>query len=167
MNLLSYINHFNTGLKQKLSLGHRSSKNGCCLKEIQTLIKHCCYDIMVLPSILSYTELQSFVTELQLLMLVSLELDFIQLLIDMWLVFHNTCPQRQAKLNITSLMGLILKWKQYTSTKRILIGVVGMGLPSQRSHMDLFLFQGWNECMKCSKTNRIQCSTRDGSVFDN
>jgi hypothetical protein len=32
--------------------------------------------MMVLPSIPSYTELQSFVTEMQLPMLVSLELDF-------------------------------------------------------------------------------------------
>jgi len=32
--------------------------------------------MMVLPSILSFTELQSFVTELQLMMMVSLELDF-------------------------------------------------------------------------------------------
>jgi hypothetical protein len=37
---------------------------------------HCGYDMMVLPSISSYTELQSFVTELQLPMMVSLELDF-------------------------------------------------------------------------------------------
>jgi hypothetical protein len=57
-----------------LSLG--AQQNGCCLKEIQTLIKHSGYDMMVLPSISSYTELQSFVTELQLPMLVSLELDF-------------------------------------------------------------------------------------------
>jgi len=46
------------------------------IKEIQTLIKHCGYDIIVLPSISSYTELQYSVTELQLPMLVSLELDF-------------------------------------------------------------------------------------------
>jgi hypothetical protein len=55
----------------------RAQKYDCCLEDIQTLMKHCCgYDIMVLPSISSYTELQSFVTELQLPMLVSLELDF-------------------------------------------------------------------------------------------
>ena len=76
MNLLTYINHFNTGLKQKM-FSLRAQKYDCCLKDIQTLMKHCCgYDIMVLPSISSYTELQSFVTELQLPMLVSLELDF-------------------------------------------------------------------------------------------
>jgi hypothetical protein len=75
VNLLTYINHFNTGLKQEiLSLGPQNS--GCCLKEIQTLINQSGYDMMVLPSIPSYTELQSFVTEMQLPMLVSLELDF-------------------------------------------------------------------------------------------
>ncbi len=76
VNLLTYINHFNTGLKQKLlSLG--AQKYDCCLEDIQTLMKHHCgYDVMVLPTISSYTELQSFVTELQLPMLVSLELDF-------------------------------------------------------------------------------------------
>ena len=76
MNLLTYINYFNTGLKQKmLSLG--AQKYDCCLEDIQTLMKHHCgYDMMVLPSILSYTELQSIVTELQLLMLVSLEPNF-------------------------------------------------------------------------------------------
>jgi hypothetical protein len=76
VNLLTYINHFNTGLKQKM-LSLRAHKYDCCLEDIQTLMKHHCgYDMMVLPSILSYTELQSFVTELQLPMLVSLELDF-------------------------------------------------------------------------------------------
>lgn len=76
VNLLAYINHFNTGLKQKM-FSLRAQKYDCCLEDIQTLMKHCCgYDIMVLPSISSYTELQSFVTELQLPMLVSLELDF-------------------------------------------------------------------------------------------
>ncbi len=76
MNLLTYINHFNTGLKQKM-FSLRARKYDCCLKDIQTLMKHHCgYDMMVLPSISSYTELQSFVTELQLPMLVSLELDF-------------------------------------------------------------------------------------------
>ena len=75
VNLLTYINHFNTGLKQKM-LSLRAQKYECCLEDIQTLIKHCGYDMMVLPSISSYTELQSFVTELQLPMLVSLELDF-------------------------------------------------------------------------------------------
>ena len=76
VNLLTYINHFNTGLKQKM-LSLRAQKYDCCLEDIQTLMKHHCgYDMMVLPSISSYTELQSFVTELQLPMLVSLELDF-------------------------------------------------------------------------------------------
>ena len=75
VNLLTYINHFNTGLKREmLHLG--SQKYGCSLKDIHVLIKRCGYDIMVLPSISCYTELQSFVTELQLPMLVSLELDF-------------------------------------------------------------------------------------------
>jgi hypothetical protein len=55
----------------------RAQKYDCCLQEIQTLMKHHCgYDMMTLPSISSYIELQSFVTELQFLMLVSLELDF-------------------------------------------------------------------------------------------
>ncbi len=76
MKLLTYINHFNTGLKQKM-FSLRAQKYDCCLEDIQTLMTHHCgYDIMVLPSILSFTELQSFVTELQLPMLVSLELDF-------------------------------------------------------------------------------------------
>ena len=54
----------------------RGSKNGCSLQEIQMVIKHCGYDIMVFPSISIYTELYTFVTELELPMLASLELDF-------------------------------------------------------------------------------------------
>ncbi len=65
-----------------LSLG--AQQNSCRLKEIQTLIKHSGCDMMVLPPISSYADLHSFVTELQLTMLVSLELNliFVQLLID-------------------------------------------------------------------------------------
>ena len=47
-----------------------------CSEAVSPILLSQVYDIMVLPSISSYTELQSFVTELQLLMLVSLELDF-------------------------------------------------------------------------------------------
>jgi hypothetical protein len=54
-----------------------AQKYDCCLEDIQMLMKHHCgYDMMVLPSILCYTELHSFVTKLQLPMMVSLELDF-------------------------------------------------------------------------------------------
>jgi hypothetical protein len=49
VNLLTYINHFNTGLKQKM-LSLRAQKYDCCLEDIQTLMKHHCgYDMMVLP----------------------------------------------------------------------------------------------------------------------
>jgi hypothetical protein len=73
VNLLTYINHFNTGLKQKLlDLQTQQSYRG--LLEIQTCIKHCGYDIMVLPQITCFTSLQSFVTKLSVPMLVSVEL---------------------------------------------------------------------------------------------
>jgi hypothetical protein len=64
------------------------------IKEFQMLIVHCCYDTMVIPSISSYTELQSFVTELQLPMLVSLELDFHPITCRNVLIFRHTCHQR-------------------------------------------------------------------------
>ncbi len=74
MNLLTYINHFNTGLKQNL-LVLRTQHAFCGLLKIQTCIKHCGYDIMVLPQISGFTSLQSFVTKLSIPMLVSLELN--------------------------------------------------------------------------------------------
>ena len=75
VNLLTYINHFNTGLKQKmLTLG--SQTKGCHFVEIQTLIHQCGYDIMVLPSITTFTELESFVIKMGIPMLINLELKF-------------------------------------------------------------------------------------------
>ena len=74
VNLLTYINHFNTGLKQNL-LVLRTEHAFCGLLEIQTCIKHCGYDIMVLPQISGFNSLQSFVTKLSIPMLVSLELN--------------------------------------------------------------------------------------------
>jgi hypothetical protein len=75
VNLLTYINHFNTGLKQKL-LDLQSQQLYHGLLEIQTCIKHCGYDIMVLPQITGFTSLHSFVTKFSIPMLVSLELKF-------------------------------------------------------------------------------------------
>ena len=74
MNLLTYINHFNTGLKEKLLRLKETS--GGCLTEIEDAIRKCGYDVLKIPSILSYTELESFVTELGLPMLVCLELTY-------------------------------------------------------------------------------------------
>ncbi len=75
MNLLTYINHFNTDLKQTLSITQAQS-GGCCLSEIGECIKECGYNTFTLPSISSYSVLQSFVTELGIPKLVSLELNF-------------------------------------------------------------------------------------------
>ena len=72
MNLLTYINHLNTGLKQKM-LDLQTQQLYRSLLEIQMCIKHCGYDIMVLPQITCFTSLQSFVTKLSVPMLVSLE----------------------------------------------------------------------------------------------
>ena len=83
-----------------------------------------------------------------------LNLIFSQLSLGTRLVFHLKCPQRQANLNIVSLMRLILKRNLYTSTKRILIDVVGTSSPLQRSYMAVVLFQGGTESLKCSKTNQ-------------
>jgi hypothetical protein len=52
------------------------------------------------------------------------------------------------------LMGLILKWKQYTSTKRIL------------SHM-VFCSRDEKSVWNAPRQFRTQFSTRDSSVFDN
>jgi hypothetical protein len=74
MNLLIYINHFNTGSKQKFLILQAKSKV-CDLKEISMHL-HCCgYDILVIPSIFSYSYLQTFVTELGILMMVMLDLN--------------------------------------------------------------------------------------------
>ena len=75
VNLLTYINHFNTGLKQTLLIMQAQSR-GCCLSEIRKCIKECGYDTFTLPSISSYSVMQTFVTELGIPMLVSLELNF-------------------------------------------------------------------------------------------
>ena len=75
MNLLIYIHHFNTGSKQKFLILQAKSKV-CDLKEISMHL-HCCgYDILVIPSISSYSCLQTFVTDLGIPMLVSLDLNF-------------------------------------------------------------------------------------------
>ena len=75
VNLLTYINHFNTGLKNKFFILWSKSKV-CDLKEISVCLHHCGYDIMVIPSISSYSCLQTFVSALGIPMLVSLELNF-------------------------------------------------------------------------------------------
>ena len=74
INLLTYINHFNTGLKQKLLILRAKSK--VCDQKDPMCLHHCGYDIIVIPSILSYSCLQTVLTELRIPMLVSLELNF-------------------------------------------------------------------------------------------
>ena len=74
MNLLTYINHFKTVLTEKLLRLKETS--GCCLTEIEDSIGKCGYDVLKIPSIFSYTELEYFVTELGLPMLVCLELTY-------------------------------------------------------------------------------------------
>ena len=74
MNHLTYINHFNTGLKEKLL--RLKDTSGCCLTDIKDAIRKFGYDVLKISSILSYTELESFVTELGIPMLVCLELTF-------------------------------------------------------------------------------------------
>ncbi len=75
MNLLMYINHFNTDLKQTLLI-LKAQSGGCCLREIRNCIIDCGYDTFTLPSISTYSVLQTFVTESGIPMLVSLELNF-------------------------------------------------------------------------------------------
>jgi hypothetical protein len=73
--LLTYINHFNTGLKQKMMMLEAETQ-GCRFAEIQQLIYQCGYDVNVLPKISTFTELESFVTGMDLPMLINLELKF-------------------------------------------------------------------------------------------
>jgi hypothetical protein len=75
VNLLTYINHFNTALKRTLLISQAQSK-GCPLREIRKCMMICGYDTLTLPSISSYSCLQNFVTELGIPVLVSLELKF-------------------------------------------------------------------------------------------
>ena len=50
VNLLTYINHFNTDLKQTLLI-LKAQSGGCCLREIIKCIIDCGYDTFTLPSI--------------------------------------------------------------------------------------------------------------------
>ena len=75
MNLLTYINHFNTGLKQKM-ITLEAEAQGCPFVEIQKLMCQCGYDVNVLPIISTFTELESFVTQMGIPMLINLELKF-------------------------------------------------------------------------------------------
>jgi hypothetical protein len=75
VNLLTYINHFNTGLKQKMMMLGVETQ-GCRFGEIQRLIHQCGYDVNVLPKMSTFTELESFVTRMDLPMLINLELKF-------------------------------------------------------------------------------------------
>ena len=75
VNLLTYINHFNTDLKRTLLI-LKAQLGGCCLREIRNCIIDCGYDTFTLPSISTYSVLQKFVTESGIPMLVSLELNF-------------------------------------------------------------------------------------------
>jgi hypothetical protein len=122
-----------------LSLGVQINN---CIKEIQTFMKHCGYDAMVLPSNSKYTELQSFVTELQLPMLVSLELDFCSFTYRYVIGISPYMSSETSQVKYHIIDGAHLEMNQCTSTKRILIGVVGMESLLPRSHMALFLFQG-------------------------
>ena len=63
VNLLTYINHFKTDLKQTLLIT-QAQLGGCCLREIRKCIIDCGYDTFILPSISNYSVLQTFVTEL-------------------------------------------------------------------------------------------------------
>jgi len=75
VNLLTYINHFNTGLRQRmLPLGAQTKV--CQFFEIQTLIKACGYDVFAIPLITTFTELESFVTQMGIPVLINLELKF-------------------------------------------------------------------------------------------
>jgi hypothetical protein len=75
VNLLTYINHFNTGLKQKMMMLGAETQ-GCRFGEIQKLIYQSGYDVNVLPKISTFTELESFVTGMGIPMLINLELKF-------------------------------------------------------------------------------------------
>ena len=85
---------------------------------------------MVLPSISSYTQLQSFVMGLQLPMLVSLELDFCSITYRhvVGISPHTSSETSQVKHHIID--GAHTEMKAISSNKRVLIGVVGTGLPS-------------------------------------
>ena len=75
VNLLTYVNHFNTGLRQRM-LPLVAQTKVCQFYEIQTLIKACGYDVFALPSITTFSELESFVTQMGIPILINLELKF-------------------------------------------------------------------------------------------
>ena len=115
---------------------------------------HCGNDMMVLPSISSYTELQSFVTELQLPMLVSLELDFCSIKFAHVIGISPYMSAETSQVEYHIIDGSHPEMKAIYFNQEKLIGVVGTRSLLPRSHMVLFLLQGSKECMKCSKTNQ-------------
>ena len=74
----------------------------------RNFIKHCGYYFMIDSSILSYTELWFSVTELQLPMRVSLELDVCSITYRHVIGISPYMSSKTSQI-ITSLMGLILK----------------------------------------------------------
>jgi len=118
------------------------------------LIIHCGYDIMDVPLISRYTELQSFVTELQLRMFVSLEHYFCPVTYRHVIGVSPDMSSETSHIEYHIIDGAYLECKAIYSSQEILIGVVGTGSPLQRSHIVLFLFHGGTESLKCSKTNQ-------------
>ena len=96
---------------------------------------------MVLPSISSYTGLQSFVTELQLPLLVSLELDFHSITYRHVTGMSSYMSSETSQFKYHVIDGAHPECKAMYFNQEKLIGVVGTGSLLPRSHM-FFLFQG-------------------------
>jgi hypothetical protein len=73
INLLEYINHFNSSVKVEIS---KCDFNSMSISSVKLIMKKCNYEIFILPQEINFSLLQSFVLNLGLPMLLSLTLSY-------------------------------------------------------------------------------------------
>ena len=109
---------------------------------------------MVLPSISSYTELQSIVTELQLLMMVSLELDFCSITFAHVIGISPYMSAETSQVEYHIFDGSHLEMKAIYFNQENIDWCCGNRISFTKITHGLFFLQGQKECMECSKTSQ-------------
>ncbi len=97
--------------------------------------------MMVLPSMLSYTELQSFITELQLPMLVSLELDFRSVTIEHVIGISPYMSAETSQVEYHIINGAYFDTKAIYFTQENIDWCCGQGISFTKITLVLFLLQ--------------------------
>ena len=124
------------------------------MTDIEDAIRKCGYDVLKIPSILSYIELESFVTELGLTMLVFLELTYPSVTY-MHVIGISPCMSAETgKVEFHIIYGSNPESTSKYFNKQNIDWCFGHELSFQKISCGFFSFQEEKECLKCSKTNQ-------------